>query len=109
MYVNLVLMVVWLAVGVALLLWQWVNPQNPYANFWGSGLSVGWVAILLAVYNLVRWCADRAYRARQEAAREAQYPRQRDEHAPRPPQKPDPNFNFSDRPPKPEDETREGA
>ena len=103
---NLLLAVVWLAVGVLLLVWQWYDPNAPSRSILNTGISWGWLALLLALYNLVRWWAGRSAAAerRLEAEARARYHR---EHHPRPVQEPDPTFDFSKPPPPPEGEGRD--
>ena len=63
---------------------------------------MGWPALVLAVYNLIRWYAARSYYAERRAERE-QWTRQqaRIRTPPEPPREPDPNFIFTDPPPQP--------
>jgi hypothetical protein len=80
---NLVMAVFWLVVGGLLLGWQWLHPENRRLTIFGTGISIGWLALLLALYDLVRWRQERRLTRRQTP----------------PAAVPDPNFNFTDQPP----------
>lgn len=75
------------------------HPNVPTANIWGSGISLGWVAVLLGVYNLyklVRWWNVRSYQANLRKLEEIRWER---EHRSRLDiDKRDPTFDFSDKP-----------
>lgn len=107
---NLILALVWLVVGVGILAWQYLAPDDPRALRLIIHIgdippfSAGWVALLLAAYNVVRWWLRRMYleqvrtlRAAEEEWRQKWRPRERTER----PETPDPNFDFSNQPPAP--------
>jgi hypothetical protein len=105
--IRLILAAVWLVLGIALLAGPWLS-GDPAARppFGESATTAGWVALLLALYNLVRWWSARSYarqrRAEQEAAdRQAAQLRARRPAEPMP--EPDPNFNFTETPPEREE------
>jgi hypothetical protein len=61
---------------------------------------LGCVAGMLCLYNLVRWWSVRSYPSQRQLLRDTLERRQRDEVQPsRPERVPDPNFDFTDRPP----------
>jgi hypothetical protein len=102
---NFLLALIWLALGTALITWhastgdpRWTFP------FRGTPVSVGWVAIALSFYNLVRAWSIRSYQAEERARRIAEASRSRDvrwrERHPSD-EPPDPNFDFTDEPPPP--------
>ncbi len=71
MRLNLILCIMWLAVGAGLLGYRQLHPEiagTPTENvaLWG-----GCLGMLLALYNLVRWWASRTF-ARYRARREPQ-------------------------------------
>src|SRR4051812_8302278 len=68
---NLILALVWFALGVGVLIWEFVNGQSLGLPLLG-GLSPAWLAALLCLYNLARWYSERAYRKDMQAIREAQ-------------------------------------
>jgi hypothetical protein len=97
---HLFLALCWLAVGVALLTWRWFGRGELDLNIFGSGISLGWFALVLAVYNLARWWSSRSYAIRRQQAIEEAWRRQhRSTIHERPPATPDPNFIFTDEPP----------
>jgi hypothetical protein len=102
---NLFLAGIWTALGVGLLIYHAVQPNNAMAfRFGDTNVSLGWVALALAVYNLLRWWGRRAsYSARQqqeEFQRRREVAR-RDREFRASGQEPDPNFIF-DEPPRPQ-------
>jgi hypothetical protein len=98
MNLNLPLAVFWLVLGVAMLLWHASTPDALGRNILGTGLSAGWLCLLLGLYNLVRWWSIRSYAIRQRQFREEANALRRREGPSRPVQEPDPNFNFTDPP-----------
>jgi hypothetical protein len=67
--------------------------------------SSGWLALLLALYNLARWWSIRSYRRQRLAEQDAlakRFHRHRDERR-EPEQPPDPNFNFTEPPADPKE------
>ena len=59
MYLYLFLALFWAALGVGLLVWHALDPRAPYRDMLGTGISAGWLGIVLAAYNLVRWWSAR--------------------------------------------------
>jgi hypothetical protein len=64
---NLFLALFWLVFAAVLLGMEWLLPAGPRYRIWGTNLSIGWVGLVLGVYNLVRWWSNRLYRAEQRA------------------------------------------
>ncbi len=60
MYINLILAVFWLVLGIALFVLRWVKPDTTAVRVEVYGISVGWIAILLALYNVLRFVRVRA-------------------------------------------------
>jgi hypothetical protein len=88
-----VMALLWAALGVALIV-----ADPPGTHFPGTNVSLGWAALLLAAYNLVRWWSQRSARLRQQAAEEIERHRpQRRRGEPEPERNPD--FIFDDPPP----------
>ena len=56
---NLLLAVFWLIVGGLLFLLPRLVRDADLGNVLGTGLSAGWLALVLAFYNLARWWAVR--------------------------------------------------
>jgi hypothetical protein len=102
---NLFMAVVWLVIGVGLLTWQYLHPENHDMTIRGTGISFGWLPFLLVLYNLARWFIDRSNfrggRVREELDRRDRPPSTPEPQ--RPAVTPDPNFNFTDEPPPPRD------
>jgi len=103
-FMNGFLAVVWLLVGVGLIVYH-ATTGDPTFTFplADHRVSVGWVALVLAIYNLARAWALRSYRLEEWTRQMAQLSRDRDrrwEDRRKPPSDPDPNFNFTDDPPR---------
>jgi hypothetical protein len=65
---------------------------------WNTGISIGWGAIALGLYNLLRWWMAWSYHKRQRAIEQAETQRQSElRRRTRPPQEFNPDFDFSDR------------
>lgn len=96
---NLVMGIVWLAGAVALFVYEY-RTGDRRSHIRGTDLSAGWLLLVLAAYNLVRWYSARSYRAEQRALFEAQAARMRQiRDRDRPP--PDPNLDFTNEAPSP--------
>lgn len=93
---HLAMALFWLVVGAGILLWPYLHPDGGRLEIGNTGVSFGWFAVALSVYNLLRWQLWRAhYRQKQLEAqvRAAELSRQhRDEYHP--------EFDFSEEPPK---------
>jgi len=103
---NLIAAILWFVAGVVLMTFQARYPDNRWftINLGEYGLSSGWLALLLAMYNVARWYSTRAaaqQRRLEAAARPVHRP---EERVPPAGQAPDPNFDFSRPPPGPEGE-----
>jgi hypothetical protein len=99
---NLILGILWLGIAIAIFAHDYSTGEVRW-RIVGLNISLGWVVLLLAAYNFVRWYGQRAMREDQEAIRLAHEARHR--HVPRrerEPREPDPTFDFGDKPPKEE-------
>ena len=95
--VKLLMALVWLILGGCILYWEWSHPDRPGLTIWNTGISIGWGAIALGAYNLLRWWMAWSYQKRQRdlAAAEAQRLSElRNRSRPSPQLNPD--FDFSD-------------
>jgi hypothetical protein len=100
--------VFWLALGLFLFLWPVLDAGAPAQFTSWRGVSTGWIALLFALFNVVRWWSWRSYRARQQEAREAQAQlRQRSSHVRQTERPRDPTFDFGAEAERPAEE--EGA
>src|SRR5690349_9677668 len=96
---NLVYALIWLAVAGGLLVWQVLHPQNPGPVIRGTGISFGWLALVLGIYNLVRWWSSWSYQRRRRELTEEQRDRPQSTRQRHPGQSPpNPDFDFSERP-----------
>src|SRR5262249_44266308 len=99
---NLIFAIIWLVLGLGLLAYDHLAPGGaaPF-RIGDTDVSLGWIALALAAYNIVRWWSRRAsWRARkQEEKSERRRERARREREFRESGRtPDPNFIF-DKPP----------
>jgi hypothetical protein len=93
---NLLLALVWLLGGIVLLAYQYFTGDK-VLYIRGTNLSVGWLLLALALYNLLRWWQVRSYQMQRRE--EMLFETQRRLRTMPPPREPDPNFNFTDEPP----------
>lgn len=99
MQLNLIMAVCWLVVGGTFLIWHWLDPQAPLGYIRGTNISIGWIGIGLAIYNVVRWYSQRSAVSAREAQLAESLRRSREERRVRHEEPPDPNFNFSEQKP----------
>jgi hypothetical protein len=93
---NLILAVVWLVLAAVLLALDY-SSGKPVATIRGTNLSLGWLLLVLGLYNLARWWSIRSVE-RARRAREVP-PSYRRHFTPRRDEPPDPNFDFTEEPP----------
>ncbi len=92
---SLFMALTWGVLGVGLLVAQgWAGVENGYLPLGDARLSIGWLMLLLALYNLARWWGWRLYDARRRAGQALADRRERRRE---PDREPDPTFDFSDR------------
>ncbi|HLJ94584.1 MAG TPA: hypothetical protein VKU02_15460, partial [Gemmataceae bacterium] len=53
----------WFILASVLLAWQWSDPAAPSAYIWGTQFAAGWLAVVMALYNLLRGWLGRSGRA----------------------------------------------
>jgi hypothetical protein len=91
---NQALAIIWLLVGLALIGYHAATGDaNGTFPLGGRRVSVGWVALALALYNVGRVWLARSFRQDAQLSRIRERPRRE------PGSDPDPNFNFTDDPP----------
>ncbi len=107
MTLKLIMAVFWLGLGAWVLIWPLINPDAPNWNILNTGISAGWLAILMGLFNLVRSWSEHSFRTAHADGEESALDRHRHERErrPRPFQEPDPTFDFSQPAP---DERRDG-
>jgi hypothetical protein len=59
---RLLLAACWLLLGGVLLSWQAASAADSSPSILGTGVSLGWFAIAMALYNLLRWWLSRSSR-----------------------------------------------
>ena len=59
MYLYLGLALFWGVLGVAWLVWHWIDPQAQEPLMRWTSIPAGWFALALAGYNLLRWWSRR--------------------------------------------------
>jgi hypothetical protein len=91
----------WLLLGGIMVSWpRWHGGDSPFLLV-GTDLSFGWAALVLGLYNLLRWWSGRSLALQRRAEAEALRQRaRRHPTAEPPPAEPDPAFDFTD-PPRP--------
>jgi hypothetical protein len=102
-WINLILGLIWL-LGALVFLCIWLSPTGRMPTIWNTGISWGWMFLVMALYNLSKWwllwSAQRRQQALQQKARR-RWQEQRDWKQPT-----DPTFDFSEGPPPPSGEGR---
>ena len=100
MNLNLFMGAFWLLLGGALVVYTWVDPIGA-PRVWDTNISIGWVGIVLALYNFARWWSSRSLARDQRAMLEARMRRELAEcrDHPEPEREPDPTFDFGRQPP----------
>jgi hypothetical protein len=87
---HLVLALLWLVLGGAVLAWQGTHPDDPGWRILGSNVSVGWLALLFALYDGLRWWSQRSLPQTRRSPRQA-----RSRQAPGPSLSADPQLDFN--------------
>jgi hypothetical protein len=95
---NLPFAFLWLALAVGVFGYELFTGTTPF-TIRGLNVSAGWLFLLLAAWNFVRWYSYRTRKAELEALRVAHEARLRQARHREPPDEPDPTFDFSDKPP----------
>ncbi len=90
----------WLLLAAVIFAWEWAHPPDRLGGgILGTQLSLGWVALILGVYNLAYWWSTRSRSAGVSAEQQWQHWRRSRGEGESPHQEPpDPNFNFTDEP-----------
>jgi hypothetical protein len=111
MLFNLIMCVLWLLVGAALLITGYTTGRwYLTVNLGGGSFSGGWLALILALYNLARWWSVRSYRRQRQTEQQAFAQRLKRHRAETrgPEQPPDPNFDFKEPPTGPDEGRQPG-
>lgn len=94
---NLIFGILWLSLAVGLFGYEFTSGSKPYTVL-NSNLSAGWLFLLLAGWNFVRWYSARA-RTQEQVLWRDQQARFRQGRTRERPSEPDPTFDFSPKPP----------
>jgi hypothetical protein len=97
---NLILGILWLLGGAALLGYEFATGERPF-SIRAVNINPGWVMLLLAAYNFVRWYGSRMGRDDAQALRIVHEARLRQARTRERPIAPDPTFDFTSNPPPP--------
>ncbi len=94
--VKLFMALVWLLLGACIFYWEWTHPGRRL-TIWDTGISIGWGAIVLGIYNLLRCWMAWSYQKRQRAIEEAESRRLSElRRRSRPLKELNPDFDFTD-------------
>jgi hypothetical protein len=98
---HLIMAGLWLILGGVLIAWQMQHPGAKALTILGTGISFGWLALVLALYDLVRWWNRRTFLyTRESLAKTQSMPHRHEESEPSSaPEILNPEFNFTDEPP----------
>ena len=94
---KLLMAFVWLFLAGCIFFWEWSHPDRPALTIWDTGVSIGWGAVVLSVYNFIRWGMAKSYQNRQRAIAHAEKERGNQlRKNTRPTEERNPDFDFSD-------------
>ena len=98
--INLVMAGLWLILGAALIGWQWTHPEIHNLRIWGweASARLWWFALILTIYNLVRWWTSHSF-TRQIGAEEESKGRLENSRSIEEAEVADPTFSFTGEPP----------
>ncbi len=97
---NLLLAGVWLLLALVAFFPALFDPEERFLRLGRNSALLGCLALLMCLYNVVRWWTSRSWVAQQRAVRDEMERRHPGEgHRPPEDRPPDPNFDFRDRPP----------
>jgi len=97
-FINLLLAGFWIVLGLLLLAPGSLLPGQPVL-LPGTKLPMGWLAMFLGGYNIIRWWMLRSQRRRQRDMQDALTKLHRRRIRSEKPVEPDPNFMFTEEPP----------
>jgi hypothetical protein len=104
MQFNLFLAIFWFLLALVLFAWPWFDPQAPMPlTIRGTGISAGWIGVVLGAFNLIRWWNFRSQVASRRAIEEAERQRREETRHRQPLVEPDARFDFGNVPPGGED------
>jgi hypothetical protein len=99
---NLFLALIWLGVAGVIFALPWINPQAPPWRIPGTDLSMGWFALALCFYNVVRWWTTRSSSKNRGPLRSVVYRRRfYDDEVPSDPHH-DADIRYPEEPPSPQ-------
>ena len=97
------------AIGVTLIVYHWLNPEQEFLRLRWIDVSPGWLAVVMAAYNLIRWWGGRsAERSRSFEEEVLERRRRAREPLDRPHGEYNPELDFSRPAPEPKDEPGQG-
>jgi hypothetical protein len=98
MNINLFLAVFWLLLGLGLVIYHAIYPHEQFLRMRFLDISPGWLIMILAMWNIVRWWSTRKIERDRRYDEEMTYQRQRrrqGERSERGEEAPNPEFDFS--------------
>jgi hypothetical protein len=100
---NLILAAMWLVIGIAMLVACYTtnDPRLRERLMVGNEFPIGWLVLLMAVWNLIRWYSVRASRLQRQELEQLRETRRYPARPSEPIGEPNPAFNFTDEPPPP--------
>jgi len=98
---NLIMAVFWLLLAATVFGWQWRHPDGATLTISGTGISFGWLGVVLGLYNLARWWSGRLAQRRRQMEADERRRRTRPIESRQPPGVVHPEFNFIEEPPPP--------
>jgi hypothetical protein len=97
MNINLFMAIFWMVLGAGLVGYHWMYPGETFLRLRGTDLSPGWLIMILAAWNVIRWWSALAAEKDRKMQENLTYERQR-RHGSLPvtrEEAPNPEFDFS--------------
>jgi hypothetical protein len=104
MNLNLFMAIFWMVLGAGLVVYHRMFPGESFLRLRWTDLSPGWLIMVLAVWNIIRWWSALAAEKDRKMHENLTYERQRRHHESLPTARdeaPNPEFDFSRREPEP--------
>lgn len=104
MNLNLFMAIFWMVLGAGLVVYHWIFPGENFLRLRFTDLSPGWLILILAMWNVVRWWGSWAAEKDRKMEEAAVFDRQRRRHGSLPVERetePNPDFDFTRKEPEP--------
>jgi hypothetical protein len=104
MNLNLFMAIFWMVLGAGLVIYHALFPGETFLRLRWTDLSPGWLILVLAIWNIIRWWSAKAAEKDRRMEEDAVFARQRRKHGSLPvgrDETPNPDFDFTRKEPEP--------